>query len=398
MSDNRIVIIGAGQAGLQAAMSLRQEGHVGDITLIGAEPGLPYQRPPLSKAYLKTGDAGPLTLRPQAFFGKKAITLVSETRVERIDRAGQRVFAGQRQWAYDHLILATGTRNVRPPIPGLKAARDLRTLEDAARLRAALVRPLRIAVIGGGFIGLEFAAVATTLGHHVTVAEAAPRLMARAVSHAMSQLFLEMHLGMGTDILLGTPVSAVAGDGIVLSDGREVPADLVLLAAGVQPNTELAAAAGLTIDNGVAVDANLLTSDPAISAIGDCASFPGPGTERRVRLESVQAATDHARCLARRIVKNDTTPYTTVAWFWSDQSDWKLQIAGLAHSSDESVVRDGNKVFRFRGGELTAVETINDAKTHMRARKRLARHPAPSRTELVAVGYDMASLDERLLT
>jgi 3-phenylpropionate/trans-cinnamate dioxygenase ferredoxin reductase subunit len=178
---SRIVIVGAGQGGLQAAMSLRQEGYGGQITLIGAEPGLPYQRPPLSKAYLKTGEAESLTLRPGTFFEKNAIELLPSTFVEAIDRAERSVRAQGRELPYDHLILATGTRNLRPPIPGLEHALDLRTLEDAARLRSELDRPRRIAVIGGGFIGLEFAAVARALGHEVTVAEAADRLMARVL-------------------------------------------------------------------------------------------------------------------------------------------------------------------------------------------------------------------------
>ncbi|MEH0069895.1 NAD(P)/FAD-dependent oxidoreductase [Pannonibacter sp. Pt2-lr] len=264
----RIVIIGAGQGGLQAAMSLRQEGFAGEITLIGAEPGLPYQRPPLSKAYLKDGDGSRLELRPAAFFEKNGVTLVSGVRAERIDREGREVHAGGTVYPYDHLILATGTRNLRPPIPGLERVLDLRTLEDAARLRGKLERPRRIAIIGGGFIGLEFAAVARAAGHEVTVAEAAPRLMARVLSPELSARFLSLHEGMGTRILLGQPVSAVTDEGVTLADGSGIAADLVLLAAGVVPNTELAAEAGLEIANGIAVDGQLLTSDPSISALG----------------------------------------------------------------------------------------------------------------------------------
>ncbi|MCA0871504.1 FAD-dependent oxidoreductase [Seohaeicola saemankumensis] len=390
MSTGRVVIVGAGQGGFQAAASLRQEGLSGPITLIGAEPGLPYQRPPLSKAYLKTGEAAKLALRPQSFFDKNAINYLPETWVEGIDRAAAEVHAGGRRIAYDHLILATGTRNLRPPIDGIDAALDLRTLTDAAALRAALDGPRRLAVIGGGFIGLEFAAVARELGHEVSVAEAAPRLMARAVSPLMSDRFLALHRQLGVAVHLGAPVAAVSATGIALSDGTDIDADLVLLAAGVRPNTELAEAAGLAVENGIAVDARLLTSDPAISALGDCASFPDPRTARRIRLESVQAATDHARAIARRIVKGDDAYYAALPWFWSDQADCKLQIAGLAGAEDEAVAVSDSAVFRFAGGQLTAVETVNDARTHMQARKRLTAS-VPDRTTLEAAGFDLAA-------
>lgn len=389
MSGDGVVIVGAGQGGFQAAASLRQEGHTGPITLIGAEPGLPYQRPPLSKAYLKTGEAGKLVLRPQSFFEKNAIDYLPETRVEEIDRGAAEVRVDGRRIAYDHLILATGTRNLRPPIDGIDAALDLRTLSDAAALRGALNRPRRMAVIGGGFIGLEFAAVARGLGHEVSVAEAAPRLMARAVSPLMSERFLALHRQLGVSVFLGSSVMRVSTSGVVLANGNSISADLVLLAAGVRPNTELAEAAGLEIENGVAVDARLRTSDPAISALGDCASFPDPRTGKRIRLESVQAATDHARTIARRIVKGDDAPYSALPWFWSDQADLKLQIAGFAGAEDEAVAVGDSAVFRFAAGQLTAVETVNDARTHMQARKRLAA-TAPDRATLEAAGYDLA--------
>ncbi|WP_319773510.1 FAD-dependent oxidoreductase [Breoghania sp.] len=387
----RIVIIGSGQGGVQAAISLRQEGYAGRLTVIGAEPGLPYQRPPLSKAYLKTGDAEALRLRPETFFEKNEIELIDHVWVDRIDRDAHTVHSGDRTFPYDHLILATGTRNLRPPIKGAERALDLRTLEDAARLRAELDMPKRCAVIGGGFIGLEFAAVARALGHTVTVAEAAPRLMARVVSAETSQRFLALHEGMGTTVHLGDPVVAVDADGIALASGAHVEADLVLMAAGVVPNTELAAAAGLAVDNGIVVDATLLTADPAISALGDCCAFPDPATGGLVRLESVQAATDHARLIAKRLVKGADAPYAAVAWFWSDQADCKLQIAGLSCAADDTVRRADGAVFRFAGERFSAVETVNDAKTHMQARKKLAVAPI-QRSELEAVGYDLAAL------
>jgi len=388
--SSRVVIVGAGQGGLQAAMSLRQEGFEGAITLIGEEPGLPYQRPPLSKAYLKTGVADALTLRPETFFEKNDITVLSGIRVDEIDRTAGYVRADVKRIDYDHLILAMGTRNMRPPIYGVEHALDLRTIADAKQLRAALTKPRRCAVIGAGFIGLEFAAVARTLGHEVTVAEAATRPMARAISAQMSQPFTDLHEEMGTRLCFDQPVTGVDADGIHLPSGEKVAADLILLAAGVRPNVELAASAGLSCDNGVIVDAQLLTSDPAISALGDCAAFPDPRTGRQIRLESVQAACDHARKIAKRLAKGDADSYNAVPWFWSDQSDCKLQIAGLAGLDDDAVVREDGAVLRFAGNVLTAVETINNAKTHMTARRLLAQTTPPERDSLEPTNYELS--------
>ncbi|WP_010139379.1 NAD(P)/FAD-dependent oxidoreductase [Oceanicola sp. S124] len=391
MRTGPLVIVGAGQGGFQAAMSLRQEGYAGPITLIGAEPGLPYQRPPLSKAYLKTGEAEKLTLRPQAVFDAKGITLRMGTRVTAIDRAARQLCIGDERLDYETLILATGTRNLRPPLPGVERALDLRTLPDATALRAALERPRRIAVVGGGFIGLEFAAVAASLGHRVSLAEAAPRLMARAVSAEMSERFRLLHETLGTELFLGKGATEVTEGGLVLADGTRLAADLVLLAAGVRPNVELAEAAGLAVDNGIVVDAGLRTSDPHIFALGDCAAFPEAGSGARVRLESVQAATDHARAIARTIVRGDATPYAAVPWFWSDQHDAKLQIAGLARPGDDSLVLDSGAVLRFRGDRLSAVETVNDARTHMQARRLLAQGADATRDSLRERNYDLTA-------
>ncbi|SMY08860.1 NAD(P)/FAD-dependent oxidoreductase [Flavimaricola marinus] len=387
--SEHVVIVGAGQGGLQAAMSLRTEGFTGRISLIGEEPGLPYQRPPLSKAYLKTGAADALTLRPAAFFEKHDITLVTGTRVDSIVRDTGHVLLGSKTLGYDHLILATGTRNLRPPIDGLEHALDLRTLEDAKRLRKELDRPRTCAVIGAGFIGLEFAAVARALGHKVTVAEAAQRPMARAVSSPIAARFAEMHLQMGTRLCFGQAVKEVDETGIHLPDGEKIDADLILLAAGVRPNVELAQAAGLPCDNGIVTDAQLQTADPAISALGDCAVFPDPRTGRLVRLESVQAATDHARTIAKRITHGTATPYAAVPWFWSDQSDLKLQIAGLAFPEDDCIECENGSVLRFDGDALTAAETINNPKVHMKARKILALQAPPGRDTLKRAGYDL---------
>lgn len=388
MSVERIVIVGAGQGGLQAAASLRQDGFTGSLALIGAEPGLPYQRPPLSKGFLKTGEAGGLTLRSQASLDKNAIDLIADTRVTGIDGKTREVTTDTKRYGYDHLILATGTHNFRPPIQGLERALDLRTLADARLLRRELQRKRRIAVIGGGFIGLEFAAVARALGHEVTVLEAASRLLARAVSPALSHRFLEFHRDMGTLIRLDSSARQVTERSILCADGLEIDADLVLLAAGVRPNIELAKAAGLAVDNGVVVNRRLLTDDPTISALGDCAAFPDPRTGRLIRLESVQAATDHARLIAKRLLKDPQASYSAIPWFWSDQADWKLQIAGLASPDDESIEVGRCAVYRFDRGILSAVETINDAKTHMKARKLLAAPEPCTRDMLEKSHYD----------
>lgn len=376
MIPQKIIIVGAGQGGLQAAISLRQNRFGGSITLVGAEPGLPYQRPPLSKSYLLDGKADALRLRPESFFETKDVTYLSETHVDRIDRGARQISfygpGGPGSLDYDHLILATGTRNLRPQIDGLEHARDLRTLNDAETLRQVLSHPQRIVVIGGGFIGLEFAAIARQLGHDVGVVEAAPRLMPRAVSPSISAIFAAFHSGLGTALHIGRPATGISPDGVTLADGTEIPASFVLLAAGVRPNTELAEEAGLECDNGIRVDARLFTSDSAISALGDCANFPDPRSRRHIRLESVQAATDHARLIAARLAKGDAAEYSALPWFWSDQSGRKLQIAGFADPQDrEEIVADGI-VARFNAHGLTAVETINNARVHMKARRLLA--------------------------
>ncbi|ASM75227.1 MULTISPECIES: NAD(P)/FAD-dependent oxidoreductase [Roseobacteraceae] len=391
MTSGRIVIVGAGQGGLQAAVCLRQEGYLGPITLIGSENHLPYQRPPLSKAYLKTGQADSLRLRPLSFFNDQNITLLLGNAVTNIDPATQQVAHCSGTLVYDHLILAMGTRNLRPDIPGLEHALDLRTLDDAERLRLAMIDAHSVAVIGGGFIGLEFAAVARGLGLQVTVAEAAPRLMARVVSPQMSEHFLKLHRAMGTTIMLNASVSQVNAKGIVAC-GSTVKADLVVLAAGVRPNTELAQQAGLAIDNGVRTNAHLLTSDPAISAIGDCAAFPDPATGRLVRLESVQATTDHARLIARRLTKGSSDKYTSVPWFWSDQAENKLQIAGFATPGDVAIMRADGAVFCFEGDYLSAVETVNDPRTHMQARQLLVGGARPTRDILDNQGYEISPI------
>jgi 3-phenylpropionate/trans-cinnamate dioxygenase ferredoxin reductase subunit len=402
-----IVVVGAGQAGFQAAASLREAGFAGPLTLIGEEAQPPYQRPPLSKAYLagKT-DARGLLLRQESFFAEHAIAH-RRARASGIDRAGRRVgLADGDSLAYDHLILATGTRNRALPVPGatLPGVYGLRSLDEADALKAALEHAERIVVVGAGFIGLEFAAVCAARGLSVTVIEAAARVMARAVSPETSEAFRAFHEAAGVTILFGIGVSAIeAANGrvasVALADGRSLPADLVLVGIGVVPNQELAQAADLPVHDGIEVDPFLATADPAISAIGDCARFPTrfaaglPGGDR-VRIESVQNAVDQGRCLAARLTGRPTA-YDAVPWFWSDQGPRKLQIAGLGSPDDASVTRRsgaGFSVFRFRDGRLSAVESVDRPADHMAARRIIAAGRSLTPEQAADPAFDLKAL------
>lgn len=402
-----ILVVGAGQAGFQAAASLREAGFSGPLTLIGEEAPPPYQRPPLSKAYLagKT-DARGLLLRQETFFAEHAIAL-RRARAAGIDRAERRVrLEDGGSLAYDHLILATGTRNRALPVPGadLAGVHGLRTLDEADALKNALEHAQRIVVVGAGFIGLEFAAVCAGRGLSVTVIEAADRVMARAVSPETSEAFAAFHEAAGVTILFGAGVGAIEGAegrvaSVTLADGKTLPADLVLVGIGVVPNQELAAEAGLTVHDGIEVDAFLGTGDPAISAIGDCARFPTrfaaglPGGDR-VRIESVQNAVDQGRCLAARLTGRPSA-YDAVPWFWSDQGPRKLQIAGLGSPDDTSVVRRtgaGFSVFRFRGGHLSAVESVDRPADHMAARRILTAGRSLTPEQAADPAFDLKAL------
>lgn len=406
MSDllRKIIIIGVGQGGFQAAVSLRQAGSKAQITLIGEEPSLPYQRPPLSKAFMQGGEVDRLLLRKSTYYAENGITLLLGRRVSSIDRSKRTIATIDGEiYPYDHLILATGARNAIPPIAGvgLPGIHKLRTLEDAAGLRRALHEKCRAIIIGGGFIGLEFAAVARMAGIEVTVVEAANQLMARIVSPEMARRFAAIHESMGVDLLLGRrAVEILAGPdghatGVRLDDGTERNGDLLLLAAGVTPNVELALAADLDCDNGIVVNSHLQTADPAIAALGDCAAFPDPITGQLIRLESVQAATDHARTIAKCLID---TPihYDAVPWFWSDQAEWKLQIAGLAGSADNRIECEGVNgaatVLRFDGDRLSCVETVNTPADHIAARRLLSSNMPILKSEIEAHRYSLSDL------
>jgi 3-phenylpropionate/trans-cinnamate dioxygenase ferredoxin reductase subunit len=398
-----VVIVGAGHAGFQLAASLRQQGYEGSVTLLGDEKVLPYQRPPLSKEYLE-GKIGLdlLLMRPAAFYREHQIDYREGARVAVIDRASRRVgLASGEQLGYGHLVLATGARNRVPPLEGveLDGVAYLRTLAETDALAERLAAAEHIVVIGAGFIGLEFAAVACGRGKDVHIVELTDRAMGRVVSLATSRHFAEAHRATGVTFSFGAQAARIAGTGgrvdhVELADGRKLPADLVLVSIGVIPNGDLAAAAGLTVANGIVVDAELLTGDSNISAIGDCASFPCRHNEGRpTRLEAVQNAADHARCVAARLV-GKTHTYGALPWFWSEQGALRLQIAGLTIGHDKTVLRGTVEsgefsVFCYKAGQLLGVESINRPADHAHARRLLAadRHVTPE--QAADLGFDL---------
>ena len=401
MTRAAVVIVGAGHAGFQLAASLRQAGFSEPVRLINDEAHLPYQRPPLSKAYLK-GSAGPdsLMFRPDKFYHDQTIELIYD-RVVAIDRGAHKVvLASGKVLDYGHLALATGARNRLLDIPNanLSDVRYLRILDDSEVLRPLLARKRRVVVIGAGFIGLEFAATARIKGLEVDVVELGPRVMARAVTAEVSDYFQKQHSAAGIRIHLGVQATSVESHGhdvtgVSLSDGRHLPADLIVVGVGVLPNVELAAEAGLAVASGIIVNDHLLTSDPDISAIGDCALFESRRFGGSLRLESVQNATDHARCVAARLT-GDPMPYDGQPWFWSDQGDDKLQIVGLTTGYDQVVLRgdSANKAFSafcYRAGQLVGIESVNRAGEHMFGRRLLAAHRSIAPDQAADMGFDL---------
>jgi 3-phenylpropionate/trans-cinnamate dioxygenase ferredoxin reductase component len=379
------VIVGTGQAGFQTAASLRAEGYQEPITMIGEERHIPYQRPPLSKGFaLGEQDFESIELRPQKFYEDHAINLVSGRKVTAIDRTERfvRVAEGSRI-PYQKLVLAVGARNRMLPVKGaqLDGVLYLRSLDEAVVVKERLKNAQQIVVIGGGFVGLELAAVACSLGKSVTVLEALPRLMSRVVAPIISEFYRELHGSRGVRILCRSMVSEVAGsrgniERVVLSDGTTYPADLVLVGIGVVPNVELARDVGLVVANGIAVDERLQTEDQNIYAIGDCGEYPSVFAGSRIRLESVQNAADQAHCVAATIAGRGS-PYRALPWFWSDQFDIKLQMAGISSGYDRFVTRGDPEsrrlsVFYFKAHQLVAIDSINRPLDHMIGRKLIA--------------------------
>jgi len=401
-----VVIVGAGHACGSAAAELRRAGFQGAITLIGDEPIPPYERPPLSKAWLKgETDADKLALKPASFYAEAGIDLRLDQTVTAIDRGARTVTLGDgSRIGYDLLIIATGARARRIPLPGLDldGVLELRNAADADRLKAVLRPGAHLAVIGGGYIGLEAAASARGLGCSATVIEAQPRVLARVACEILSTFFQDFHRAQGVSIEVNAQVTALEGKdghvtGVRLGDGRLIPCNAVLVGVGAVPNQELAADAGLECGNGIIVDLSARTSDPSIFAIGDCTHRPLPLYERSMRLESVPNALEQARAAAAAIVGKPVPP-PEVPWFWSDQYDLRLQIAGIPFDTDTIVVRGDIAAAKFAlfhlkaDGTVQAVEAVNASTEFMGGRRIIQRRKKLSADQISDLSVTMQQL------
>lgn len=401
-----ILIVGAGQAGASAAVALRQGGHSGPVTLVGAEPDLPYERPPLSKEYL-AGEREPerLLLRPPGFWAERDVTVRTGVTIVAIDPHVRTATATSGEtFGWDRLIWAAGGRARRLSCPGGGLAHVIRTRADVDALRAALPDARRVVIIGGGYIGLEAAAVLTKLGHAVTVVEALPRLLARVAGPEVSDWYLALHRRHGVEVRLGASVVAIEGDArpeaVRLDGGERLAADLVIAGVGLVPEVGPLAEAGADCPNGVRVDGYCRTSLAGIYAIGDCAlhanRFAG-GAE--VRLESVQNASDMAKTAAAHILAGDAAPpYHALPWFWSNQYDARLQTVGLAVGADQRVVRgdpaSGSWSLAYlRAGALVALDGINAPKDYMGARGLIERGARVSPERLADTSVPMKAME-----
>jgi 3-phenylpropionate/trans-cinnamate dioxygenase ferredoxin reductase subunit len=391
MSD-AVVIVGGGHAAAQLCASLAEAGWGPRVQLVCEESPLPYQRPPLSKAYLKKADEPVQPIRAQSWYEQAGITVHSADPVVTIDRPSKQVsLRSGKVLSYGHLVLATGTRARQLsalPASTLNVA-SLRTAEDAQRLRSRWADAATLTVIGGGYIGLELAATARALGKSVRVLESASRLLARSLSAEMADHVLQTHRAAGIDIQLGVKVDGfeLQADRLVSLqvNGVREPVDLLVLGIGAEPELALARAAGLECDNGVVVDAFMQTSDPAVLAMGDCTYFPMAGTDRRLRLESVQNANDQARTVAATL-QGRREPYKALPWFWSEQGSMRLQMAGLMPADGERVVRPGAQagsfsVLHYVGDTMRCVESVNAPMDHMASRKLLELGVSPTRAQ-----------------
>ena len=396
-----IVVVGAGQAGAALVARLRILGFDGPLTLVGSEPAPPYQRPPLSKAYL-LGEMAleRLFLRPESYYADQQISLMTGTAVTALDPVARQIRLGDQTLSYDQLALTTGASpRVLPAALGgdLAGVYTVRTLADVDRMAPEFTAGRRMVVIGGGYIGLEAAAVGAKRGLCVTVIEAAPRILQRVAAAETSDYMRKLHASHGVRILEGAPLERLEGEnGRVrvarLADGRGIDADFVVCGIGITPDIALAQDAGLTIDNGIATDPFGQTSDPHIWAAGDCASFPSRGTQ--MRLESVQNAIDQAECVAGNMMGSHQ-PYDPVPWFWSDQYDLKLQIAGLGNGHDRIIVRktdDAQSHWYFSGAQFLAVDAMNDPRAFMVGKRLLTMGRNPDAATLANPAQDLRQL------
>ncbi len=384
-----VVVIGAGQAGSALVAKLRNSGFDGKVTLIGEEPVPPYQRPPLSKKYLLGEmELERLYLRPESFYSENGIDLHLNETVQSIDTADKAVIAGGHRIDYDELVLTTGSvpRRLPPAIGGLlEGVHVVRDLRDVDTMAPDFVEGRHALIVGGGYIGLEAAAVAASRGLKVTLVEMADRILQRVAAPETSAYFREMHARHGVEIIEGVGLETLVGDtrvtGARLSDGREIDVDFVIVGVGITPATTLAEEAGIEIENGIKTDAQGRTSTPHVWAAGDCASFPYKGG--RIRLESVPNAIDQAECVAETIM-GAGKDYVAKPWFWSDQYDIKLQIAGLNTGYDSVVTRagDGDSVsfWYYAGDTLLAVDAMNAPRDYMIGKRLIegGKSPAPS--------------------
>jgi 3-phenylpropionate/trans-cinnamate dioxygenase ferredoxin reductase subunit len=387
----QIVIAGAGQAAVQTVDTLRRRGYTGKLTVVGDEPWLPYQRPPLSKKYLAGSlERERLLIRPPQFFADHHVTAHLGQRVAGLERRERQVRLDDgRVLAYDALVLATGSHPRRLKIPGadLTGVHYLRTIAEADRIRAECRHGGRLVIIGGGYIGLEVAATARELGMEVTVLEMADRVMNRVTCPEVSAFYTAEHSRHGVQIRCNETVRALHGEAgrvhsVLTEQGGEYPADVVLVGVGVAPADELASGAGLECENGVVTDAHCRTSDEAIWAAGDCASHLNRQYGRHMRLESVDNAFEQGNTVALNLV-GTPTPHDKLPWFWSDQFDLKLVIVGVSHGYDRTVMRGDPRTHSFsacylRDGELIAIDSINSPKDQMAARKLIAAHLRPN--------------------
>lgn len=384
-----VVIIGAGHAAGQAAASLRQAKYAGDITIVGDEAHIPYQRPPLSKAYLK-GDqsADKVYLRAESFYADRNIAMKLSTRATAIDTTAKTVaLSSDETLHYDHLLISTGSRPRKLSIDGsdLPGIHYLRTMDDVDGLRDGMQADANLVIVGGGYIGLEVAAVGRELGLNVHVLEMEERILQRVTTPEMSAYYHQLHEGRGVNIHTNTAVTGFAGDGKVqevLCGDKRFPADIVIVGIGIIPNTELAEAAGIVCDNGIVVDDHCCTSDPNVYAAGDCTNHPNPLLDRRLRLESVPNAMDQARVSTANMLGDDKT-YAAIPWFWSDQYELKLQMVGFSADGDAQVLRGdmaSNQfaIFYLKDGKVVAADAVNSPKEFMLCKQLVGKSADPA--------------------